>query len=103
MGKSKFTINMDYQNVIRQKNNIGDIAEKINAERQKLEGIRMQTANKWKGEESEKYISMLQKKEAELRDISSQIKNLTGIIQTMAETVRDAELYALEKANDRDY
>ena len=97
-------IYFQYNSAVKQAEKLDEIAgklQKIAADR--MEGTQKRKKNVWQSDNSPQYYQKAGQVQEDLSSTASQIQKIADGIRTIAESVKNAELRALEIARNRTY
>lgn len=103
MAKSRFSIIMDYQNAMRQAENLEKIAEELKQCIDNSETFKANVRGSWNGENAELYISKTEQSTERLRQIRNSVIATKDVVKRIAKRTYDSEMAALDISTKRTY
>ncbi|MCD8133103.1 MAG: WXG100 family type VII secretion target [Clostridiales bacterium] len=99
--KSAQTIQIEFQQVMRQVSTLKECVSDLNAQAKRMESLTGSLGSSWQGESAELYISKCKELQSKISSTAKNLSLTAEVISRMARTYRSAELKALETATLR--
>lgn len=101
---TQLEIILDYNKSKKQADEIDKVADRLERlNKNILEGALTSLKSAWRSDNSPQFHTKADKVQEDIKDSVKNLRNVAMAIRNTAESVRDAELRALEVAKDRTY
>jgi WXG100 family type VII secretion target len=101
---SRYSIEMDLKQAKKQANKLDDIANNISdLSNRKFENTLQNLSSSWKGGNASAYLNKGTKLQGQMNSTASELHSIASDIRRIAQRIYDAEMAALEIAENRTY
>lgn len=103
MAKTQYSIKMDYANAIREVNQLKDLANKIERQKNKLLDCRNSLSKYWKSDSASTYLIKMLERAEDLQSMAGFLRQIADTAGTVAKNTYDADKRALDLAKQRSF